>query len=130
MAPANRDLTRPAESSRTMVLGIVLGLLLPASLQVAAQDLTSMTSELGLTAFKHSLLRQVNEYASMVTEEAQSRSRNAPANSRRESLTLIERRINRAVGKGSVACSTIGGFDDAPACVSGDDVIAAPRREQ
>ncbi len=130
MAPAIGNPRRRAVSNQAMVLGVVLGLLLPASLQATAQDLTGMTGIPGSTALERSLLRQADEYARMAIEEARSRSRNARADGWLESLTLIERRTNIAVGKGSVACSFIGGIDETWACVSGDDSIAAPGREQ
>ena len=117
-------------SNQAMVLGVILGLLLPANLQAAAQDHTGMTGIPGLTALEKSLLRQANEHVRMATEETQSRSRTAPADGRLDSLTVIERWTNIAVSKGSVACSSIGGLDEAPECVSGDDEISAPRREQ
>ena len=117
-------------SNQVLVFAVILGLVLPANLQAAAQDFTGMAGIPGLTALEQNLLRQAKEHVRMATEENQSRGRNALVDGRFDSMTVIEGRTNIAVGKGSVACSSIGGLDEGPACVLGDDAIAATRREQ
>ncbi len=117
-------------SNEGLVLAVILGLVLPANLQAAAQNLTGMTDIPGLTTLEQSLLRQAREHVRMATEETESRNRNAPADSRFDSMTVIEGRTNIAVGKGSVACGSIGGFDEPPACVAGDDENSTNGRAQ
>ena len=117
-------------SNQALVLTVILDLVFSANLQAAAQDLTGMTGIPGLTNLEQSLLRQVKEHVRMATEETQSRSRNAPADGRFDSVTVIESQTNFAVGKGSVACWYIGGFDEAPACVAGDDEDSTLGRAQ
>ena len=117
-------------SNQALVLAIILGLVVPANLLAAAQDLTGMAGIPGLTNLEQSLLRQVKDHVRMATEETQSRSRNAPADGRFDSVTVIESQTNFAVGKGTVACSSIGGFDEAPACVAGDDENSTHGRAQ
>lgn len=116
-------------SNQSKVLAVGFGLLCFASLSAAAEHLSGTAGVPGLTALEHRMLRQAENYVRIVIERAQSRSRLAPAGNQDDSLTLIGRQVNIAVGKGSVACSSIGGFDEAPRCVSGDDTIATQRRE-
>ena len=117
-------------SNQALILAVILGLVVPANLLAAAQNLTGMAGIPGLTTLEQSLLRQAREHVRMATEETQSRKRNAPTDSQFDSVTVIEGRTNIAVGKGSVACASIGGFDEPPACVAGDDENSTNGRAQ
>jgi hypothetical protein len=64
----------------------------------------------------------------MAIEKAESDSQSAPVNGRVESLTWIGRQIDIAVGKGSIACSSIGGVNEEPTCATGGDTVTTDRR--
>ena len=113
-------------SFKTLILTITFGFVCAANLTAEAQDPTGMG---GLTAFTEELFRQVDELTKMAISE-QNRTGKTSAGGRIKSLTVIGKQTNIAVGKGSIACTSIGGVDQEPTCVTGSDNMTTERKIQ
>ncbi len=83
----------------------------------------------GLTAFKEELLRQADEITKMAIN-APNRTGKAFAGGQVKLLTVIGRQTNFAMGKGSIACTSIGGVGQEPTCVTGSGNMTTDRKNQ
>ncbi len=99
-------------STKTMILTVTFGLVCATNFHAAAQDLTSMTGMAGPNGFPGGLLRQVDNLTVRLMEHADGRV---------QSLAVIGRQSNIAVGPGAIACTSIGVVDQEPICVTGGD---------
>lgn len=108
-------------STKSMILTVTFGLVCATNLHAAAQDPTSMTDMVGPKGFLDALLRQVDDLTVRLMERADGRV---------QSLAVIGRQSNVAVGPGSIACTSIGVVDQEPVCVTGGDTELSERKEK
>ena len=111
---------------KAIVLAIVFSFVYGANLPAAAQDPAGTDA---LTAFMEEMFRQADEFTKMATG-AQNRTGKTSAGGQIKSLTVIGKQTNIAVGAGSIACTSIGGVNQEPTCVTGSDNMTAERKIQ
>ena len=110
-------------SLKAIVLAIVFSFVCGANLPAAAQDPAGTDA---LTAFMEEMFRQADELTKMAID-ASNRTGKTTVGGQIKSLTVIGQQTNIAVGRGSIACTSIGTVDQEPTCVTGSDNMTTER---
>jgi len=106
---------------KTTILTLTFGVFCAACLPAAAQDLTNIAGEVGSTEFVDGLMRRVDDLTERLVQGADGRV---------HSMTVVGHHSNIALGRGAIACSSIGGVHRKPICVTGRDTQPTERTDK